>query len=157
MIIMLFKGTSSLFFYYLIFGIIHGDPSWEGSLGIPGQNCQLERLQQGAGNGKGEEATRAGWHVHMTTATSLPSISTQGTVHLGGRKGWKQLPRGFGVGVGLWLGHLCRAGHALSCTCGPGFRQLWWGSGKPLWDTAVLENPSSDPDTLTFPLFDQKL
>lgn len=86
-IIMLFKGTSSLFFYYLIFGIIHGDPSWEGSLGIPGQSCQLERLQQGAGNGKGDEATRAGWHVHMTTATSLPSISTQGTVHLGGRKG----------------------------------------------------------------------
>lgn len=87
---MLFKGTSSLFFYYLIFGIIHGDPSWEGSLGIPGQNCQLERLQQGPGNGKGDEATRAGWHVHMTTATSLPSlpsVSTQGTVHLGGRKG----------------------------------------------------------------------
>lgn len=87
MIIMLFKGTSSLFFYYLIFGIIHGDPAWEGRLGIPGHNCQLERLQQGAGTGKGDEATRAGWHVHMTTATSLPGVSTQGTAHLGGRKG----------------------------------------------------------------------
>lgn len=87
MIIMLFKGTSSLFFYYLIFGIIHGDPAWEGRLGIPGHNCQLERLQQGAGTGKGDEATRARWHVHMTTATSLPGVSTQGTAHLGGRKG----------------------------------------------------------------------
>lgn len=107
MIIMLFKGTSSLFFYYLIFGIIHGDPAWEGRLGIPGQNCQLERLQQGAGTGKGDEATRAGWHVHMTTATSLPSVSTQGTAHLDGRKGWKQLPRGAGVG---WGGGSCDLG-----------------------------------------------
>lgn len=63
--IMLFKGTYILFLNYLLFGITHGGPSREDSLGIMVASRGLQLLCQGPVRGDRSEATRTCWEVHV--------------------------------------------------------------------------------------------